>query len=79
MKVFALFGRPEILRRVHGYLTLFWVALWVTATFLGWLSSVEFVSHLSSAALVLGSWSSWQAARVEVKQDEEIDDAKKGI
>lgn len=76
MKVFALFGRPEVLRRVHGILTLFWVALWITAAMSGWLSSVVFVSHLSAAALVLGSWSSWQAARVEVKQDEEIDDAK---
>lgn len=42
----------------------------------GWLASVVFVSHLSAAALVLGSMSSWQAARVEVRQDEEIGNAK---
>lgn len=72
MKVFALFGRPAFLRRVHGILTVFWMALWVTAAIMGWLSSVVFVSHLSAAALVLGSWSAWQAARVEVRQDEEI-------
>jgi hypothetical protein len=75
VKVFALFGRPEVLRRVHGSLTLFWVLLWIAAAFMGWLKSVVFVSHLSAAALVLGSWSSWQAARVEVKQDEEIAEA----
>jgi hypothetical protein len=38
-----------------------------------WLNSVAFVSHLSAVALILGSWSSWQSARVEVKQDEESD------
>lgn len=73
MKVFALFGRPAFLRKVHGIMTIFWIVLWVAAAWLGWLSSVVFVSHLSACALVLGSWSSWQAARVEVKQDEEIE------
>lgn len=62
-------SEPRVLRRIHGSLTLFWLALWLTATLLGWLNSVVFVSHLSAVALVLGSWSSWQAARVEVKQD----------
>jgi hypothetical protein len=72
MKVFALFGRPTFLRKVHGLLTVFWCLLWIAAFALGWLSSVVFVSHLSAIALILGSWSSWQAARVEVTQDEEI-------
>jgi hypothetical protein len=72
MKVFALFGRPDVLRRVHGYLTIFWVGLWIAAFVFGWLSSVTFVSHLSAVALILGSWSSWQAARVEVRQEEEL-------
>lgn len=76
MKVLALFGRPEFLRRVHGAMTVFWVLLWIAAWIFGWVASVIFVSHISMIALVLGSWSSWQAARVEVKQEEEIDDAK---
>lgn len=62
-------GKPEFLRRVHGCLTVFWLVLWAAAWVFGWLSSVTFVSHLSAIALVLGSWSSWQAARVEVNQD----------
>lgn len=72
MKVFALFGRPEFLKSFHGYGVVIWICLWIAATIFGWIKSVEFVSHISMAALVLGSWSSWQAARVEVKQDEEI-------
>lgn len=71
MKVFAFLGRPEVLRKVHGILTLFWCALWITAFICGWLTSVVFVSHLSAVALILGSWSSWQAARVEVNQNKE--------
>jgi hypothetical protein len=67
----ARWGKPEALRRLHGVLTLFWVALWVAAFVFGWLSSVTFVSHLSAVALILGSWSSWQAARVEVNQQNE--------
>jgi hypothetical protein len=38
----------------------------------GWLSSVTYVSALSLWALVSGHWSTWQAARVEVSQAEEI-------
>jgi hypothetical protein len=36
----------------------------------GWISSVTYVAALSLWALVSGHWSAWQAARVEVKQDE---------
>lgn len=72
MKVFSLFGRPEILRAFHGWSTLFWLPFTALAYFVGWLESVTFVSLVSMLALFLGSFSSWQAARVEVKQDEEI-------
>lgn len=64
----AFWGKPEVLRRTHGLLTVFWVVLWIAAWAFDWLGSVTFVSHLSAVALILGSWSSWQAARVEVKQ-----------
>lgn len=75
MKVFALFGRPEVLRAFHGWATVVWFILaFPLAYLLG--SSVVFVTFLSLYAVVTGHWSSWQAARVEVRQDEEID--KKG-
>ena len=38
----------------------------------GWINSVAYVSGLSLWALVSGHWSAWQAARVEVEQQREI-------
>ena len=72
MKVFALFGRPEFLRAFHGWSTLFWLPFTGLAYVTGWLESVVFVSLVSMLALFLGSFSSWQAARVEVRQEEEF-------
>jgi hypothetical protein len=37
----------------------------------GWVKSVVYVSALSLWALVSGHWSAWQAARVEVNQQNE--------
>lgn len=56
--------------KLHGFLTVFWIALWIVAAKFGWLSSVAFVAHLSVAALVLSSASAWQAARAEREADE---------
>lgn len=61
---------PRTLRTVHGLLVLAWIILWIVATYTNWIDSVRFVSHVSMLALVLGSLASWQAARVEVKQDQ---------
>lgn len=73
MKVFQLFGRPQFLRAFHGWCTVFWVPFTVLSYSVGWLESVTFVSLVSMVALFLGSFSSWQAARVEVVQQKEID------
>lgn len=71
MKVFSLFGRPEFLRGFHGWATLVWfVASFPLAWYYG--SSVVFVTFLSLYAIVTGHWSSWQAARVETKQEEQM-------
>jgi hypothetical protein len=69
-------GRPEVLRRTHGCLTVFWVLLWIAAAVFGWLDSVAFVSNLSAVALILGSWSSWQAARAEIAISWQADSSK---
>jgi hypothetical protein len=69
VKVWALFGRPAFLRAVHGWATLIWLLASVPLAFL-YGSSVVFVTFLSLYAVVTGHWSSWQAARVEVRQDE---------
>lgn len=59
---------PVFMRRLNGYLTLFWIAMIPISYFMGWLSSVTYVSALSLWALVSGHWSTYQAARVEVAQ-----------
>lgn len=64
----AVQGDPKLMRRVNGWLTLFWVAMIPVSMVMGWLSSVVYVSALSWWALVSGHWSAWQAARVEVNQ-----------
>lgn len=59
------------MRRVNGWLAIFWLLMIPPSIIFGWVNSVVFVSALSIWALVSGHWSAWQAARVEVKQDEE--------
>lgn len=65
-------GDPVFMRRVNGWLTMFWLAMIPISYTLGWLNSVVYVSALSLWALVSGHWSAWQAARVEVAQQAEI-------
>lgn len=71
MRVFALFGRPAFLKAFHK-----WAAI-VTfiASFLGLLvhaqQSIPVLYLLSCYAIVTGHWSSYQAAAVEKKQDEQ--------
>ena len=66
-------GDPVFMRRINGWLTLFWVAMIPISFAMGWLSSVVYVSALSLWALVSGHWAAWQAARVEVAQQEQLD------
>ena len=64
-------GDPVFMRRVNGWLTVFWLAMIPVSFAMHWLNSVVYVSALSLWALVAGHWSSWQAARVEVAQDKQ--------
>lgn len=70
----AVQGSPVFLRRLNGWLTLFWVAMIPVSYAMGWLKSVTYVSALSLWALVSGHWSTWQAARVEVTQQREAEE-----
>lgn len=67
-------GDPVFMRRLNGWLTLFWVAMIPVSLAMGWLKSVTYVSALSLWALVSGHWSTWQAARVEVTQQQEAEE-----
>lgn len=64
-------GDPVFMRRVNGWLTMFWLVMIPVSYTMGWLNSVVYVSALSLWALVSGHWSAWQAARVEVGHDRE--------
>jgi hypothetical protein len=69
-------GDPKFMRRVNGWLTIFWIAMIPVSVEMGWLRSVAYVSALSLWALVSGHWAAWQAARVEVAQQIQIDEEK---
>ncbi len=69
-------GNPLFMQRVNGWLTIFWIILIPVSFATGWVNQTAYVSALSLVALVLGSWSAWQAARVEVKQDQMEADQK---
>lgn len=66
-----LLASPAVMRRVNGWLAVFWICMIPISYFLGWLNSVTYVSGLSLWALVSGHWSAWQAARVEVHQEKD--------
>ena len=64
-------GDPVFMRRVNGWLTIFWIVMIPVSIATGWIHSVAYISALSLWALVSGHWSGWQAARVEVAQQRE--------
>ena len=69
-------GDPALMRRVNGYLTVFWIAMIPVSIVTGWINSVAYISALSLWALVSGHWSAWQAARVEVEQQREVEEMR---
>lgn len=64
-------GDPVLMRRINGWLTIFWIVMIPVSILTHWISSVTYVAALSLWALVSGHWSAWQAARVEVEQQKE--------
>lgn len=64
------------MRVLHGWLTIIWfVAAFPIMYF--WSENIKFLVFISVYAVVTGHWSSWQAARVEEKQDEAAEVAAK--
>ena len=66
-------GDPVFMRRVNGWLTIFWLVMIPVSLATGWVKSVVYISALSLWALVSGHWSAWQAARVEVAQQRDVE------
>lgn len=66
----AIQGDPVFMKKLNGWLAIFWIAMIPVSIITGWVESVTYVSALSIWALVSGHWSTYQAARVEVRQEE---------
>jgi hypothetical protein len=62
---------PVLFKRINGWLTIIWILMIPISIATGWISSVPFISAISIYALITGHLSTWQASRVEVKQDEQ--------
>jgi hypothetical protein len=56
-------------------MTLAWGALIPITVFTGLKGSIIWIALMSVWANFVGHFSSWQAARVEVKQDDQVDEA----
>ena len=61
---------PLFLRRFNGWSVGFWIVITIVQIPFGWADSVEYVSILSTWALVMSSLGAHVAARVEVVQAE---------
>lgn len=67
----SILGSPRGMQRLHGWLTVIWAIVSVPAgVALGGNIAERGLVIMSLYAIVTGHWSAWQAARVEVKQDE---------
>lgn len=75
-RAWTFINTPEFLRLFAGLQVIGWLALIPASSIFGWVNDVGFVSYLSEIALVLAAWSWWQAARVEVRQDQDADVAE---
>lgn len=65
----AVQGEPKAMVTLHKWATIVWfAAAFPICIYLN--ESLPFLVFVSVYAVVTGHWSSWQAARVEVKQDE---------
>jgi hypothetical protein len=84
----SLWGRPAFIAKFHAVAAVIWLVIGVFGlvqyvlylhhhhdphAFSPIASSIPVLFFISVYANVVGHWSSYQAARVEVKQDEQID------
>jgi hypothetical protein len=64
---------PRQMLRVHASAGAIFIAIWITASFTGWVKSPTFISHMSMLALVYAAFGGWQAALAGDKADPETD------
>lgn len=61
-----------VLRRYHGWATLFWMAMVPISFVTGLANLLSYVTALSLWALVSTEWGAWQGSRAEVKVEEQV-------
>ncbi len=71
MKMPSVITDPKKFRKLNGWLTVVWIVLIPISAALGLLTSVVYVSALSLYAIVTGHLATWQAARVESRQEDD--------
>jgi hypothetical protein len=70
-------GDPVFMRRLNGWLTMFWIAMIPMSLATGWVKSVVYVSALLLVGARVRALVGVAAARVEVAQQEEIERQKR--
>lgn len=74
--IWASVEEPSTFRKINGWLTILWfIAAFPICVFLS--KSISFLVFISVYAVVTGHLATWQAARVEVKQEEDNDTDRK--
>lgn len=63
---------PMVMRKIHAWLTVLWLIAAIPIL-IWWRDSVPVLVFISVYANVAGHWSSYQASRVEVKQQEQME------
>lgn len=67
-RVLAKLDDATYMRKFHGWFSIVWfVAAFPICIFLS--DSIPFIVFVSVYAIVVSHWSSWQAARIEEKED----------
>jgi len=67
----GILDNPKLMRKAVGCLIWFSVLEWVAASFLSWVQSVTYVSHLSQLAITISLIPWYQGLRVEGRQEDE--------
>jgi hypothetical protein len=67
----SVMDNPSLFKKINGWMTIVWIVLIPVSYVMGLLDSVIYVSALSLYAIVTGHMSTWQAARVEVRQEQD--------
>lgn len=65
----AVTENPRLLQKLHGWLTILWLVVCLPVLLTPLKDSVPLLVFISIYANVAGHFASWQAARVETRQE----------